>query len=153
MRGAFVSAMVLVLTVGCGGATRKADQSADVIDLAGMPQNLTESQWEELLRPLEGRRVSAIGCAMPMSPTRSWRDGYVLWPCEFAAPDAASKAHRSIASSQMLVVYPTLAEPKHRPRTRIRVTGILRLGMVADGVLKWGWGRLEDATWTEDAGK
>lgn len=153
MKRSWLTLLLVLPLMYCGGPDRIGRVVVDLIDLAKIPENLSHSEWEDLMRPLDGRRVSAVGCAKPMRPTRKWSEGYVLWPCEFTNPGAAIAGDRSLSSSQILVVYPSSAERKRRPRTTIRVTGVFRLGMVSDGIIKWGWGRIEDATWAEQTEK
>src|SRR5262245_59582802 len=157
----------LVLVVACGvfdGCVRRpwllCDVAAPVvpraevhrIDFMAFPLDMPEASWMERLRPWNGKVVEVVGCAVSMRPTRSWQEGFVIWPedhCPFASnsPDGMPKLgfpkFARIVSVRMAKDAPEVPEKGALPL--VRVVGRLRLGEVRGGRVLESWGAIVDA--------
>lgn len=119
-------------------------EEASSFSLEKMESNMGEEQWRKVMRPFDGKKVAAFGCAarrMASSDTSS----ILLRPCCYH-----TELEGLILDDQELprTLVVNLRSPMHEMETLpVRVVGILRLRPVTDERGTWSWGSIEDATW------
>jgi hypothetical protein len=114
------------------------------IDLSTIPENLSESEWVDHLKALDGMEVCALGCALSMNEHESIRS-IVLVPCRFDVVPGSVLLHAP-NFPQEIVVELGAQRLTTLPSTPIRVVGTLHLGKITEGTETWAWGKIERAS-------
>jgi hypothetical protein len=139
--------LALLLSVASGGCGRGVDASRHRLDLMEISDALTEQQWMERVRGLEGKDIEVRGCLAPIPKEKDAGESetYVLAPCQDLRVDL-DRPRPSLPMSRVLVVrFPKhLARPE--PLVEVRVVGRFRAGEVYFATVLLAWGAVEDAS-------